>query len=89
MLKTETRNGASWHIDQMDTLSMVRLMNQENRNSVDAVEAALEQVAAVCDAVAAAFDKGGRLFYIGAGTSGRLGVMDAAECPPTFGVPKE
>lgn len=88
MLKTETRNEASWHIDQMDTLSMVRLMNQENRNSVDAVEAALEQVAAVCDAVAVAFDKGGRLFYIGAGTSGRLGVMDAAECPPTFGVPK-
>ena len=89
MLKTETRNEASWHIDRMDTLSMVRLMNQENRNSVDAVEAALEQVAAVCDAVAAAFDKGGRLFYIGAGTSGRLGVMDAAECPPTFGVPRE
>ena len=89
MLKTETRNEASMHIDQMDTLSMVRLMNQENRNSVDAVEAALEQVAAVCDAVAACFDKGGRLFYVGAGTSGRLGVMDAAECPPTFGVPRE
>ena len=89
MLKTETRNEASMHIDQMDTLSMVRLMNQENRNSVDAVEAALEQVAVVCDAVAACFDKGGRLFYVGAGTSGRLGVMDAAECPPTFGVPKD
>ena len=89
MLKTETRNDASMHIDQMDTLSMVRLMNQENRNSVDAVEAALEQVAAVCDAVAESFDKGGRLFYVGAGTSGRLGVMDAAECPPTFGVPRD
>ena len=87
MLKTETRNKASMHIDKMDTLSMVQLMNQENFNSVKAVEEALEQIAVVCDAVAESFDKGGRLFYVGAGTSGRLGVMDAAECPPTFGVP--
>lgn len=87
MLKTEMRNAASKHIDRMDTLSMVQLINEENMNAVRAVEAASEQIAVVCDAVAERFERGGRLFYIGAGTSGRLGVMDAAECPPTFGVP--
>ena len=88
MLKTEMRNEASRHIDKMDTLSMINLINQENMNAVKAVEAASEKIAAACDVVANAFENGGRLFYIGAGTSGRLGVMDAAECPPTFGVPK-
>lgn len=89
MLKTEMRNEASRHIDQMDTLSMMKLINEENMNAVKAVEASLDQIAAVCDAVASCFEHGGRLFYIGAGTSGRLGVIDAAECPPTFGVPKD
>jgi N-acetylmuramic acid 6-phosphate etherase len=89
MLKTEMRNEASKHIDRMDTLSMVQLISEENMNAVRAVEAASEQIAAVCDAVADCFEQGGRLFYIGAGTSGRLGVIDAAECPPTFGVPQE
>jgi N-acetylmuramic acid 6-phosphate etherase len=89
MLKTEMRNEASMHIDRMDTLSMVRLMNQENMNAVSAVEQALDKVAEVCDVVAACFENGGRLFYIGAGTSGRLGVIDAAECPPTFGVSRD
>ena len=89
MLKTEMRNEASMHIDQMDTLSMLKLINEENRNAVNAVEEALDSVAAACDAAANCIAKGGRLFYIGAGTSGRLGVIDAAECPPTFGVPKE
>ena len=89
MLKTEMRNELSMHIDKMDTLSMVRLMNQENMNAVRAVERALDKVAEVCDVVAACFEKGGRLFYVGAGTSGRLGVIDAAECPPTFGVSKD
>ena len=88
MLKTEMRNEASKHIDRMDTLSMVRLISKENMNAVRAVEAASEQIAAVCDAVSERFENGGRLFYIGAGTSGRLGVIDAAECPPTFGVPR-
>ena len=88
MLKTEMRNEASKHIDRMDTLSMVRLINEENMNAVRAVEAASEQIAAVCDTVAGCFERGGRLFYVGAGTSGRLGVIDAAECPPTFGVPR-
>ena len=89
MLKTEMRNEASRHIDKMDTLSIVKLINAENMNAVKAVEAASESIAAVCDAVADCFNKGGRLFYVGAGTSGRLGVADAAECPPTFGVPRE
>ncbi len=89
MLKTEMRNEASMHIDRMDTLSMVRLINEENMNAVKAVEASLDKIAEVCDAVAGCFENGGRLFYIGAGTSGRLGVIDAAECPPTFGVPRD
>lgn len=86
MLKTEKRNEKSTHIDKMDTLSQLRLMNEENENAVKAVEAALPEIAAAVDAVQKAFSDGGRLFYIGAGTSGRLGVADAAECPPTFGV---
>ena len=86
MLKTEMRNEASMHIDKMDTLSMLKLINDENMNAVKAVESAIDKIAEVCDNVAKRIENGGRLFYIGAGTSGRLGVMDAAECPPTFGV---
>lgn len=89
MLKTEMRNPLSTHIDEMDTLSIVKLINDENLNAVRAVEKALPQIAKACDAIAESFRCGGRLFYIGAGTSGRLGVIDAAECPPTFGVPRE
>ena len=87
MLNTEKRNEASMHIDRMDTLSMVSLINKENMNAVMAVDKALPDIAKVCDKVAECFENGGRLFYIGAGTSGRLGIIDAAECPPTFGVP--
>ena len=86
MLKTEMRNPKTTHIDEMDTLSMLRIINEENMNSVKAVEAELENVAKAVDMVALAFSKGGRLFYIGAGTSGRIAIMDAAECPPTYGV---
>ncbi len=89
MLKTEMRNETSRHIDKMDTLSMVRLINQENLNAVKAVGAASEKIAEACDVIAQSFENGGRLFYIGAGTSGRLGVVDAPECPPTFGVPQD
>lgn len=89
MRKTEMRNEASKHIDQMDTMSMLKLINQESMNAVKAVEEAVDKIAEVCDVVAQRFEAGGRLFYIGAGTSGRLGVIDAAECPPTFGVPSE
>ena len=86
MLETEKRNPKTTHIDSLDTLSMVKLINEENFNSVKAVEAALPKVAEAIDIISDAMAKGGRLIYIGAGTSGRLAVMDAAECPPTFGV---
>lgn len=86
MLKTEMRNEASMHIDEMDTLTMLRVMQEENRNATEAVGRAVEEIATACDQIAARMQRGGRLFYIGAGTSGRLGVIDAAECPPTFGV---
>lgn len=89
MLKTEMRNERSTHIDKMDTIDMVRIMNEENMNSVLAVEKALPMVAKAIDAIASAIEKGGKLVYIGAGTSGRLGIIDAAECPPTYGVPHE
>ena len=70
----------------MSSLDMVKIINEENMNSVRAVEEALEDVARAIDAVAEAFLKGGRLIYVGAGTSARIAVMDAAECPPTYGV---
>ena len=89
MLKTEMRNESTRCIDKMDTPSMMALMSRENFNACAAVEAALPEITAVCDAVAERMASGGRLFYIGAGTSGRLGVMDAAECPPTFGVSRD
>ena len=86
MHTTEMRNPRTTHIDKMETLEMLTVINDENRRSVEAVEAALPQVAKAVDAVAKAFEQGGRLIYVGAGTSGRIAVMDAAECPPTFGV---
>ena len=88
MMLTETRNPATMHLDQMSTLEIVQVMNRENANSVAALEPVLPQVAEAVEAITEAFAKGGRLLYIGAGTSGRLAVVDAAECPPTFGVPQ-
>lgn len=89
MLKTEMRNPKTMHIDKMETIDMIKAMNEENYVAVRAVEAASEDIARAVDAIAAAMEKGGRLIYIGAGTSGRLGVLDASECPPTFGVSYE
>ena len=86
MRETEMRNPKSMHIDKMDTIEMVELMNEENRVAVEAVAAESEHIAAAADLVAEALAAGGRLFYVGAGTSGRLGIVDASECPPTFGV---
>lgn len=87
MLKTEQRNPKSTHIDKMSTAEMVELMARENYVAVKAVEDASESIALAVDAIAESMKNGGRLFYVGAGTSGRLGVLDASECPPTFGVP--
>ena len=87
MLKTEQRNLKSTHIDKMSTAEMVELMAKENYVAVKAVEDASESIALAVDAIAESMKNRGRLFYVGAGTSGRLGVLDASECPPTFGVP--
>ena len=87
MLNTEMRNERTTHLDKMSALEIARAMNYENARSVEAVETVLPQVALAIDAITEGFSKGGRLFYLGAGTSGRLAVQDAAECPPTFGAP--
>lgn len=86
MLHTEERNPNSTHIDKMNTAEMVRLIHQEDKHALKAVEAVLPQVVRAVDAIADGMRRGGRLIYVGAGTSGRLGVIDAAECPPTYGV---
>lgn len=88
-LLTETRNPASEHLDELSTLEMLTLINAEDATVAGAVQAELGNVARAVDAVAERVERGGRLFYIGAGTSGRLGVLDASECPPTFSVPAE
>ena len=89
MNRTEMRNAHTTHLDSMSALEIAQVMNRENANSVAAVEAVLPRVGRAIEAIAEAFEKGGRLFYLGAGTSGRLAVQDAAECPPTFGAPRE
>lgn len=88
-LTTEQRNPATANIDRCSTLEMVRLINDEDKKVALTVEKVLPQIASAVDLIAQKISKGGRLFYIGAGTSGRLGVLDASECPPTFGVQVE
>ena len=85
-LLTEQRNPRTLHIDQLPTLEALRLMHEEDRLAVDSVAPELPRIAAAVDAITERLSHGGRLLYIGAGTSGRLGVLDASECPPTFGV---
>lgn len=86
-LMTEQVNPVSRDIDTLPTLDMLRVFNNEDKRVAIAVEAELPRIAEAVDAIAAALAAGGRLFYTGAGTSGRLGVLDASECPPTFNVP--
>ncbi len=88
-LLTEQPNPASEGIDALPSEQIVRIINAEDHKVADAVERELAAIARAVDVIVAAFERGGRLFYIGAGTSGRLGVLDAAECPPTFNVPPE
>ncbi|PJG83260.1 N-acetylmuramic acid 6-phosphate etherase [Caviibacterium pharyngocola] len=88
-LITEQRNPASMNLDGLSALEILRLMNDEDKQVPYAVERCLPQIAQVVEKIVAAFRQGGRLVYIGAGTSGRLGVLDASECPPTFGVSGE
>ena len=85
-LLTEQVNPASRDIDSQTTAGILRIINQEDRNVAPAVEHETPRIAEAVDRITAAIRGGGRLFYIGAGTSGRLGVLDAAECPPTFHV---
>ena len=89
MLSTELRNPDTTHLDRASTAEMLRMIDAANRRSVEAVGQALPQIAPVVDAAAAAVAAGGRIIYVGAGTSGRLAVQDAAECPPTYGVSPE
>ena len=86
---TEYRNENTKNIDILPTIEMVRKMNEEDKLVALAVEDASEQIAEAIDIIAKQFLKGGRLIYFGAGTSGRLGIIDASECPPTFSVQPE
>jgi len=88
-LLTEQPNPASRDIDAKPVVEILRIMNAEDHKVASAVAAEIPHIARAVEAVVAALQAGGRLFYIGAGTSGRLGVLDAAECPPTFNVPPE
>ena len=84
--RTEQRNPKTKNLSNMTTMEMLSVMNEENMVAVKSLEPAFPSIAEAVDAAATSIGNGGRLFYIGAGTSGRLGVLDAAECPPTFGV---
>ena len=88
-LITEQRNPNSMHVDSLSALEIVQLMNDEDKRVPLAIEKCLSQIAQTVECIVAAFQQGGRLVYIGAGTSGRMGVLDASECPPTFGVSPE
>jgi N-acetylmuramic acid 6-phosphate etherase len=86
MTTTEQTNPNTTEIDKLPTLDALRIFNSEDRKVAEAVERVLPAVARAVDGIVARLERGGRLFYTGTGTSGRLGVLDAAECPPTFGV---
>jgi len=84
-LVTESRNQASAQIDTLSTFEMLQVINNEDKNVAFAVERTIPEITKLVDIVVCAFQSGGRLIYIGAGTSGRLGILDASECPPTYG----
>lgn len=86
---TEQENPRTRGISSLSTAEVVRLMNEEDARVASAVARALPEVARAVDGIVARLEKGGHLFYVGTGTSGRLGVLDASECPPTFGVPQD
>jgi len=84
---TEKRNAASWKLDQMPAKAILRMMNREDRKVAVAVGREIPAIARAVDAIVSGIRRGGRLIYLGAGSSGRMAVLDAAECAPTFGVP--
>ncbi len=87
MLNTEKRNPNTYNIGSMSSYEIIKIINSENANVISAIDEALPEIEKACDAAAEVIQNGGKVFYIGSGTSGRLAVCDAAECPPTFGVP--
>jgi N-acetylmuramic acid 6-phosphate etherase len=86
-LSTEARNPASERLDELSTVDVLQLMHASDGEAVAAVGRELPRIAAAVDAIVVRMDRGGKLFYLGAGTSGRLGVLDASECPPTYNTP--
>ena len=86
-LVSEERNPRTMDIDLLPTVEVLRKINDEDKLVAHAVEQVIPEIAAAVDRTIAAFRQGGRLIYMGAGTSGRIGVLDASECPPTFSVP--
>ena len=88
-LLTEARNPTTANLDQLGTLDLVKTMHTADRDVLAAVDQQLPHIAQAVDAIVARLDNGGRLFYLGAGTSGRLGVLDASECPPTYNTPPD
>lgn len=86
-MSTEARNAASRNLDQLSSLQLVQLINQADQQVANSITPALPQIAQAVEKIVQAFAKGGRLIYLGAGTSGRLGILDAVECPPTYSVP--
>ena len=88
-VKITERSSLYDKLEQMDTLDIITSINNEDKKVADAVELVLPQIARLVDALTERFERGGRLFYIGAGTSGRLGILDASEIPPTFGLPHD
>ncbi|MDM5155928.1 N-acetylmuramic acid 6-phosphate etherase [Bacillus sp. DX1.1] len=88
-LTTETRNEKTMNLDEMSTIEFLTVMNEEDAKVAEGVKLELPQIAKAVEAIVEAKRKGGRLIYIGAGTSGRIGLLDAVECPPTFGTEPE
>src|SRR5512146_287178 len=86
-LVSEDRNPRTMDIDLLPTADVLRRINDEDKGVAGAVEKIIPEIAAAVDVIVRAFQKGARLIYMGAGTSGRLGVLDASECPPTFNAP--
>jgi N-acetylmuramic acid 6-phosphate etherase len=88
-LPTEARNPATENLDELSTLDLVQVLHDADHEALIAVDAELTQIALAVNHIVARLEEGGRLFYLGAGTSGRLGVLDASECPPTYNTPPE
>ena len=88
-LDTEQQNENTINLDKMSIKEALTVMNNEDKKVAEAIEEVIPEIEKAVETIIQQFNKGGRLIYTGAGTSGRLGVLDASECPPTFGAPKE